>query len=244
MTVRKIGGWKDSLRRTIDAALAALLPGGTGLVPYLFRIDGYLYPHEAVFLYWLARDAPGEGAIVEIGSFRGRSTLCLAAGVRDRGDGVVLAIDPHVYGTQGELRDNLQHFGLLDRVSIETVRSVEAAQRFTGTARCVYVDGDHAADAVQGDVASWLPHLAPGGFLVLHDSTELSGSEGPRRVAHEQLREGPLFESVGRIGATTWGRKRGGIPYTPPRYGIESIDAVIRFAREIRGTRGNGGIRH
>ena len=74
MPVRSIGTWKDSLRRAADATVASLLPGGIGLAPYLSQVDGYLYPHEAVFLYWLARGGTGSGAIVEIGSFRGRST--------------------------------------------------------------------------------------------------------------------------------------------------------------------------
>ena len=71
MTVRRIGTWKDSVRRFTDASVAAGLPGGASLFPVLARVDGYLFPHEAVFLYWLARSGPGEGAIVEIGSFRG-----------------------------------------------------------------------------------------------------------------------------------------------------------------------------
>ena len=145
---------------------------------------------------------------------------------------MVVAVDPHVYQTESELRENLAHFGLLERVCVEPVRSAEAAQHFTGEARCIFVDGDHAAEAVEVDVSSWLPHLEPGGFLLLHDSTKLSGVEGPRRLAERQLREGPLFEQVGRLGATTWGRKRGGPPYTPPRYGADSIDAALGWFKE------------
>ena len=67
MTVRRIGTWKDTLRRLVDASVAAAIPGGASLFPILAQVDGYLFPHEAVFLYWLARSGPGKGAIVEIG---------------------------------------------------------------------------------------------------------------------------------------------------------------------------------
>src|SRR5262245_22994029 len=103
MTVRRIGGWRDSVRRLRDAAVASLRPGGLPIAPILAQVDGYLLPHEGVFLYWLARSAPGSGCIVEIGSFRGRSTLCMAAGVRGRRKSRLFAVDPHVYRTAGEL---------------------------------------------------------------------------------------------------------------------------------------------
>jgi predicted O-methyltransferase YrrM len=41
-------------------------------------IDGWLTPKEGQLLYDLARRAPGRGAIVEIGSWKGKSTIWLA----------------------------------------------------------------------------------------------------------------------------------------------------------------------
>jgi hypothetical protein len=70
--VRRVGNRKDALRRLRDATVACLLPGGLRIAPILKQVD--LLPHEAVFLYWLARMGPGSGGIVEIVSFRGRST--------------------------------------------------------------------------------------------------------------------------------------------------------------------------
>ena len=64
MSVRRVGTWKDAARRAADAAIAGILPGGLGLVSILAHVDGYLYPHEAVLLYQLARSSPGEGAVV------------------------------------------------------------------------------------------------------------------------------------------------------------------------------------
>ena len=56
--VALVGTRKDALRRRVDAVLAAAVPGGGPLFSILSQVDGYLYPHEAVFLRRLARDLP------------------------------------------------------------------------------------------------------------------------------------------------------------------------------------------
>jgi len=33
----------------------------------------------------------------------------------------------------------------------------------------VFVDGGHTEEAAQADYRAWAPHVAPGGFLVIHD---------------------------------------------------------------------------
>lgn len=65
--------------------------------PRIDAIPGWLQRQEGELLYNLARDWPGEGATVELGSYQGRSTACLASGLRDSGrllDSVV-AVDTH-----------------------------------------------------------------------------------------------------------------------------------------------------
>ena len=232
MTIRRIGTWKDAVRRLADAGIAAVLPGGAGLFPILARVDGYLFPHEAVFLHQLARWGPGEGAIVEIGSFRGRSTLCFAHGVRGKRATPIIAVDPHVYETEGQLRENLEHFGMADIVHPLVSPSVAAASSWTGAIRVLFVDGHHEKESVEADVDAWLPFLDPGGFLVLHDSTDLSSFPGPAEVAATRLRVGPVFDAVGTLGGMTWARRAGAAaPWTPRSPGARSLDRLIRLAK-------------
>lgn len=49
--------------------------------PELHSIPGYLDPFEGRFLYWLAGRIPCGGLAVEIGSFKGKSSSFLAAGL-------------------------------------------------------------------------------------------------------------------------------------------------------------------
>src|SRR6266699_1788174 len=58
-------------------------------------VPGFLQEGEARFLGLLAAGAPANGTIVEIGSFKGRSTVMLASMAKHYGLGPVVAIDPH-----------------------------------------------------------------------------------------------------------------------------------------------------
>ena len=227
-----MGALKDTVFRTIDAAAAALLPGGARLMPVLARVEGYLYPHEAVFLYWLARSGPGDGVVVEIGSYKGLSTLCMARGLAARGGGGrIVSIDPHLHGTEREFRRNLERFGVAARVDVIVEPSSEAAGRLA-RARAVFIDGDHAEASADADFRAWLPHIEPGGFIAMHDSTELGLAPGPLAVARRVMTEGAAFDRVGTIGTITWGRRRGGRrDWTPPHHGKRLMDLVLRCMR-------------
>src|SRR5260370_42637047 len=58
-------------------------------------VPGFLQEGEARFLGLLAAGAPANGTIVEIGSFKGRSTVMLASLAKHYGLCPVVAIDPH-----------------------------------------------------------------------------------------------------------------------------------------------------
>jgi predicted O-methyltransferase YrrM len=58
-------------------------------------VPGWLGGTDARLLYTLARRGPGRGAVVEIGSAWGRSTILLAQGTKRARREKVYAIDPH-----------------------------------------------------------------------------------------------------------------------------------------------------
>src|SRR5262245_23887843 len=115
-------------RRLAEAAMSLTLPRGRHVCPIIWSVEGYLFPQEGVFLYQLGRFASTGGPIVEIGSMRGLSTCCLAAGVRaSLSPGGVVSIDPHLYGTENELRYNLGRLGLDGYVDVRVARADDVA---------------------------------------------------------------------------------------------------------------------
>lgn len=57
---------------------------------------------------------------------------------------------------------------------------------FSGRISVLHVDGNHDYDAVAEDCRLWLPHLKPGGWIILDDYVWLHG-DGPRRVGDALL---------------------------------------------------------
>src|SRR5262245_20974541 len=105
----------------------------------VMAIEGQLTEAEANKLMELAQKAPKGSAIVEIGTFRGRSTIALAFGAIKGNGNTVYAVDPHtafvgVYGgkfgpeDQAALYENLTKCGVGQIVSVVSLPSVQAAR--------------------------------------------------------------------------------------------------------------------
>lgn len=143
----------------------------------------------------LAAGVPARHAVVEIGSYKGKSTCYLASGAK-RGLGAhVWAIDPWDLGSNVNGR-----FGFAERSTREAFDrqvesmghakaitpiqgfSVEVAAQWEGPAvGLLYVDGDHCEDAVYGDYRSWQPYLAAGATVVF-DDLDTPRNPGVRRA--------------------------------------------------------------
>ncbi|CAN2039834.1 hypothetical protein GMMP15_1490018 [Candidatus Magnetomoraceae bacterium gMMP-15] len=66
------------------------------LLDLIKKVDGWLTHKEGLFLYTLAKDNPLDGDIIEIGSWKGKSTICLSLGAKESSkNNKVYAIDPH-----------------------------------------------------------------------------------------------------------------------------------------------------
>ncbi len=160
--------------------------------------DGRMTGAECEQLYDLARAARG-GAIVEIGTFRGKSTVACALGARAGGRARIFAVDPFVpfvgpcgghFGPADRvpLYQNLLLAGVAEDVWMLHAASVQAAAGWSGPVALLWIDGDHAYEAVKRDVDAWAPFVPPGGIVALHDS--LDDSLGPRRLIEEMLAGG------------------------------------------------------
>jgi len=63
-------------------------------------VEGWLARAEGKLLYRLAKRCTGRGVIVEIGSWKGKSTIWLASGSRAASRSKVHSIDPHTGSPQ------------------------------------------------------------------------------------------------------------------------------------------------
>jgi predicted O-methyltransferase YrrM len=174
-------------------------------------VEGWLTDAQAERLR--ARAAAARGTIVEIGSFRGRSTIVLAGAAGDGAE--VLAIDPHAGSDRGPqeiaadrargdadhaaFHANLAAAGVAERVRHVRRPSAEALADVDGPVALLYVDGAHRFGPARDDVARWGARVAPGGAMLVHDAFSSIGVTGALLL--ECVARGARWRYAGRTGS-------------------------------------------
>ena len=178
-------------------------------------INGWLTGNEGELLYELAKGCTGRGVIVEIGSWKGKSTVWLAVGSKAGKKIGVYAIDPHTGSSEHkdilgksstfkEFKENVKRAKVDDVVTPIVKKSEDAAADFNKPVELLFIDGDHSYDSVLADFTAWFPKLIDGGIIAFHDTI---GWEGPMRVVEEKIYKSRYFRNVGFIDSITYGEK-------------------------------------
>ncbi|MBW3595129.1 MAG: class I SAM-dependent methyltransferase [Actinobacteria bacterium] len=160
-------------------------------------VRGWLSPEQADLLYREAA-AVDQGCIVEVGSYRGRSTIALALGAQAGGKAPIYAIEPHEefrgplggeFGPEdrGAFYRNMLRTGVYPHVRLVNLTSRVVTPGWNLPVGLLWIDGDHNYDAVREDFLCWLPHLVPGASVIFDDATR--GEVGPERVVAEAQAE-------------------------------------------------------
>ena len=173
--------------------------------PLIADVPGWLTDEEGEALYDLARACTGKGVIVEIGSWKGKSTICLGLGSRAGVSVPVYAIDPHADYRFGDFKTNVERAGITDLVRPIASLSQPAADDFEEPIELLFVDGSHEYDLVLEDFEKWVPKVVDGGWVAFHDTT---WTAGPRKVVGHAIYRSRRFKDARFVvGSTTVARK-------------------------------------
>jgi predicted O-methyltransferase YrrM len=179
----------------------------TRVKPLIADVPGWLTDEEGEALYDLAKRCTGRGVIVEIGSWKGKSTVCLGLGSRDGAHARIFAIDPHANYRFGDFKENVDRAGIGDLIEPVASLSQPAADDFEEPIELLFVDGSHEYDLVLEDFEKWVPKVVDGGWVAFHDTT---WTAGPRKVVGQAIYRGRVFKDVKFVvGSLTLGRKVG-----------------------------------
>ncbi|MFZ4432017.1 MAG: class I SAM-dependent methyltransferase [Microthrixaceae bacterium] len=171
---------------------------------------GFMPPDEGLALFRAGRDAaaavPG-APLLEVGSYCGKSSIYLGAAARD-GDTVLVAVDHHRGSEENQpgwewhepdlvdpavgrmdtlpiFRRTVHDAGLEGTVVALVGDSPTVARFWTTPCALVFIDGGHGAEPAATDFRVWTPHVAPGGFLAIHDVFPDPADGG--RAPYEQI---------------------------------------------------------
>jgi predicted O-methyltransferase YrrM len=173
--------------------------------PLIADVPGWLTDEEGEALYDLARACTGKGVIVEIGSWKGKSTICLGLGSRAGASLPVYAVDPHADYRFGDFKTNVERAGIADLVRPIASLSQPAADQFEEPIELLFVDGSHEYELVLEDFEKWVPKVVEDGWVAFHDTT---WTAGPRKVVGEAIYRSRRFKDVRFVvGSTTVARK-------------------------------------
>ncbi|MEU8545729.1 class I SAM-dependent methyltransferase [Streptomyces roseoverticillatus] len=195
------------------------MPPKPEIVAAFEAAKGFMPLDEGLALYAAAEEAAGLGLpLLEVGSYCGRSTILLAGAAREAGTTAV-TVDHHrgseeqqpgweyhdaslvdeAVGRMDTLpvfRRTLHRAGLEEHVLALVGRSPLAASLWGKPLGLVFIDGGHTDEHATADYEGWVPHLAPGGLLVIHDvfPDPADGGQAPYRVYLRALESGEFTE--------------------------------------------------
>jgi hypothetical protein len=180
------------------------------------QVPGYIGEREFGALAMLFVSAPRDGVAVEIGSFKGRSTVGLAALAAHYGLGPIVSIDPHSapsvtdpdLGEQPSSFDDflkaLEQSATQEQVEVHRAASRDVSPGWKRPIRFLWIDGDHTYSGAKSDFDMFLPHVVNGGIVALHDT--LHEFEGPIRVFVEEMLRSDRFGPAGLLHSIGWAR--------------------------------------
>lgn len=164
------------------------------------QIEGWLSEDEGEFLYKSAKKCIGRGVIVEIGPWKGKSTVYLANGSKASNKVKIYTIDPYVeeYGGKlafEEFKKNIKTANVEDVIEPLVKTSEEANKDWRKPIEFLWIDGDHSFPMVKLDFDLWSPYLIKGGTIAFHDAV----SGGPKKVVCDFVLKSDKFGNAGLI---------------------------------------------
>ena len=191
--------------------------------------EGQLHPTEPEVLYELGKKCTGKGVIVEIGSWKGRSTLLLARGSLHNSKTKIYAVDTfeatNAYkkviskkgrvipirvnkkvNTLKEFKKNIERAGVTKLVSPLIGWSSEVSKKFDEPIEILFIDGSHDYKSVIQDIDSWDNKLISGGWIAFHDTDY----PGVMRAFKERIFNSDKYSNLGFCGSIIYAQKISG----------------------------------
>ncbi len=181
---------------------------------------GFMPPDEGLALNRAASGLDVDGPLLEVGSYCGKSSVYLGDAAESQGR-VLFALDHHRGSEENQsgwewhepdlvdpevgLIDTLPHFrrtihgaGLEQWVVAVVGDSATVARSWSTPLAFLFIDGGHGIEPAHADYENWVPHVAIGGRLAIHDvfPDPADGGRPPYEIYCRALDSGAFAEST------------------------------------------------
>ena len=178
-----------------------------------------LFPEEIQFLYQHAAGLSDlKGDFVDIGAFKGGSSICMALGIKQRsGREKVYTIDnfkenpmfegPGLWGLDGtvikEFKKNISSFGVDKIVQLICQECAEAARSWSKPVKMLFYDSSVMYEKVLEDIRLWSRFIVDNGFMIFHDYSSFPSWGGNlKKAVDDFITESKLFKLIHKFGET------------------------------------------
>lgn len=164
------------------------------------KIPGWM---SVTDLWWLFDTAKKTESIIEIGSWKGRSTHALLSGCQ----GTVYAVDhflgsiderggPHAEAKERDIhKDFMENVGSFKNLKVLKMDNADAVKHFQDhSIDMVFIDAGHLYEEVLGDITRWLPKVKK--IICGHDRGDrqvMQAVEGVFGTAYEKNEGGNMW---------------------------------------------------
>jgi len=191
--------------------------------------------NEAKILFDLAKTVPSRGVVVEIGSYKGGSTILLAKGTKIAGREKVYSIDSFM--DYDEMKpwwngkkvpkhasnifwSNIKRAKLDDWVVPIYMTSEDASVGWDKPIRLLWIDGGHDYCQVRKDFFLWEKYMVEGGFVVFHDTCDSESKASATGMPFKKILGPALVVREFILSSKRWGN-------------IKTVDSIT-YAQKIR----------
>ena len=189
------------------------------LLSHALAARGFMPPVEGMALYEAAAAVVVDGPLMEVGSYCGKSAIYLGAAARRSGR-VLFALDHHrgseenqpgwehhepdlvdpdinKIDTLGTFRRTIHDAGLEPTVVALVGDSATVGAVWTTPLALLFIDGGHGHEPAHRDYETWVPHVAVGGTLLIHDvfPNPADGGRPPYEIYCRAIESGTFEES-------------------------------------------------
>ncbi|HOW57608.1 MAG TPA: class I SAM-dependent methyltransferase [Smithellaceae bacterium] len=177
-------------------------------------------------LYNMALEVSQKAPCLEIGSYCGKSAVCLGTACKEN-NAILFSLDHHqgseeqqpgqayfdeelfnketgLVDTLGFFRKTIRDFALEETVIPVIGRSETVVRGWLTPLSLIFIDGSHAYESVKNDYEIWPKHLIGGGYLIFHDifPDPAAGGQAPYQIYQQAAASGlyeemPMCESLG-----------------------------------------------